>query len=228
MALLQFLKVPKAGLLLIGALMNIIGTMIKGCDTGNIALNILLGHVIGIREDTGVLSEFPLLHWFIVYAAGYVFGDYDRHLVDKKAFYRYVSPVCGLFSITVVAIEMITGSGMMGGEGANVFYHVNPLDVVVCISISFGLLGLFCALKDLWPAWLMRIVESISRNVNTVYLIQWVLVVWIIQVGLRTITGSAYSDHYFAEILLGICLGIVSVLLAEAWTRWKKKRKKKA
>ena len=59
-----------------------------------------------------------------------------------------------------------------------------------------------------------------SRNVNTVYCIHWVLVWWVVDLLLYCVKGNCWLKPLPAY-LLGLALSIASMLLAEVWNKFK-------
>ncbi len=209
--------------------MSLVGNFLRNIDTSNNVLNIILGHFVGVEDksgDTYIISDFPLVIWFLFYAFGFVFGYYYKRLKDKGKFYLIVSPACVIISFGFAAREIIGGFGMMMGEGANVFYHMNTVEAVMCIMAFVGLLGLHYFISKYVPAKLRPPIESISRNVNSVYCIHWVLVWWSVDLVIYCIKGDTYLKPLPA-FALGCLLSLASILLAELWSRIKAKRKKR-
>ena len=170
--------------------MSLIGTLFRSVDLHNTVLNVIAGHFIGIETVSGdpyIYSDFPVIIWFIFYAFGYLFGYYYRRLKDKNKFYLIVSPVCIVISVLFCVWEIRGGFGMMMGEGANVFYHMHTGEAIICILACIGTMMIFWFISKIIPEKLRKPVESISRNVNQVYCIHWVLVWWTVDLALYCI-----------------------------------------
>ncbi|MBQ6265001.1 MAG: hypothetical protein IJK60_06075 [Clostridia bacterium] len=69
-------------------------------------------------------------------------------------------------------------------------------------------------------------VENVSRNVNSVYCIHWVLVFWTVDLLIYNIKPDPYLIPIPAYFL-GLGLSILSILLAEVWSRIKLNCKRK-
>ncbi len=227
MALLQLLKLSPWKIFGVGLILSIVGVFLNDTYYDNVPLNIFLGHFIGIDDGTEtVVSDFPLMLWFLIYAAGYVFGGYLRRAGDKKKFYKYVSAPCLIISIIVYVIEYNVGFGMMGGPGANVFYHLTTIEVFLCIATELGMLGLYYMITEHLPQKAMNMVTAVSRNVTIVYCIQWTLVIWAADVVIYIVRGSKYLGDW-QSLALGLALSFASVILAEVWVRTKNRIKEK-
>ncbi len=206
----------------IALLMNIAAMPLNEIYTDITPLNIFLGHFIGIdNQEETVMSDFPLLIWFLMYATGYVWGVYLKRLKNKDKFYLMISPVCAVVTAVVLPLEYILKFGMMGGPGANVFYHCNTWEMFVCIAVQFAMLGFYHLLSKYIPDKMQEIAFSVSRNVTIVYCIQWTLVWWAADVFIYIMTGSQYMESW-KTLLLGLILSFASVVFAEIWRKFKK------
>lgn len=223
MSLLLYLKLNPPKIMGISLVMSVIGTLFRSVDLHNNVLNVIAGHVIGIETVSGdpyIYSDFPLMIWFVFYAFGYLFGYYYQRLRDKEKFYRTVSPVCLVISVAFCIWEIIGGFGMMMGEGVNVFYHMHTGEAIICIMACIGTMMIFWYVSKIIPQKLRKPIERVSRNVNTVYCIHWVLVWWVVDLLLYCVKGNCWLKPLPAY-LLGLALSIASMLLAEVWNKFK-------
>ena len=229
MALLLYLKLSPPKIFAVSLALNLIGTIFRSVDLHNNVLNVIAGHIIGIETVSGdpyIYSDFPLLIWFLFYAFGYLFGYYYRRVKDKKKFYLSFAPACLVISIAFCAWEIVGGFGMMMGEGANVFYHMHSLEAIICIMACVGTMMLFYFVAQIIPEKFRKPIESVSRNINSVYCIHWVIVWWVIDLALYCIKGDTYLKPVPA-FFLGLALSVISMLLAEVWSRAKTYYKRK-
>ena len=217
MALFQHFHMSRRMILAAGALLSLIGTPFNGLDTGNQALNVLLGHFVGVEDAAGeVYSDFPLLLWFFSYASGYVCAYYLRRLRNKNQFYKLVTPVCLGLSVVVMTVESVNGFGMMGENGANVFYHMLLPEAFVCVCCSLGMMGLYHLMFRNAGHRFRHAVIVVSRSLTTIYVIQWTLVWWSVDLIVYVMRGSKWIDPLPA-LLLGVVLSAASALLAGLW-----------
>ncbi len=229
MALLLYLKLTPGKIFLISLGLNIVGTVFRSVDVNNNILNVILGHFTGVETVSGdpyIYSDFPLLIWFIFYAFGYLFGYYYQRLKNKARFYNIVSPICFVIAFAFCAWEIKGGFGMMMGEGANVFYHMTTPEAFICILAFIGVLNIPFYLSKIIPEKLKKPIERVSRNINSIYCIHWVLVFWTVDLLIYCIKGDPYLKPGTAYIL-GLGLSIASMLLAEVWSAIKIKIKGK-
>ena len=226
MASLEALKLSQKKILIFGTVLLIIGNLTDGADFHHPVINVIMGHFIGIDVPGElVVSDFPLFFWFFVYALGMVFGSYLIRLSDKDKFYRIVTLPAALITIPALIYEYNHLTSMMGGPGANVFYHPAVYDVALCIGavfISFGI-GHF-VMKHL-PLDVKMWVYSISKNITAIYFFQWVLVWWFADLFLVLLKGDTYMDVW-PTFAVGVVLSALSVWLGDRWMNFYKSRKK--
>ena len=229
MSLLLYLKLNPPKIMAVSLALSIIGTFFRSVDLHNNVLNVIFGHIIGVENASGdpyIYSDFPLLIWFIFYAFGFIFGYYYQRLKDKKKFYNIVSPICIVIAAVFCLWEIKGGFGMMMGEGANVFYHMNTVEAFICIIAFIGTLMVSYYLAKIIPEKLRKPIESVSRNVNSIYCIHWVLVWWTVDLLIYNLKGDPYIRPVPAYFL-GLALSIISMLLAQVWTQIKTNFKRK-
>lgn len=227
MAFLKWLKLSPWKIFFVALAINIIAMFLNNLYFDNMVLNIFLGHFIGIDDGTEtVVSDFPVMIWFLMYACGLVYGGILRRMKDKKRFYKYVSVPCLLVTIAVYIFQYVRGFGMMGGPGANVFYHLTTPEIFLCIGTEFGMLGIYYMITERVSDKVMDMITAVSRSVTIVYFIQWTLVMWVTNVLIYIAFGSKYLDSW-KSLIVGLVLSFASVILAEQWVRFQKKRKEK-
>ncbi len=221
--LLLKLRLSKAGLFLTALLMSAAAVFLNGIDVGSPAGNIFLGYLMGTEDAAGkVASDFPLFNWFIVPVCGYLFGDVLRHVKDKKMFYGIFSSICGAAALVYFIIGIHFKLGMFG-EGENCYYHITTWDTAASLAAAVGILGVYHVILRHIPGKVMGVVSMISRNINAIYCIHWVLLSWIVMVGLYAARGTQELP-VLVTLLLGSGIIVVSIFIAYFWSsRWKNK-----
>ncbi|MBD5521910.1 MAG: acyltransferase [Lachnospiraceae bacterium] len=222
-ALFVKLHMSNAAMILVCLAMSFLGTFLKGLDVGSPAGNIFLGYLIGTEDPAGaVFSDFPLFNWLIVPVSGYVFGGLLLHVKNKNLFYGILSTV-GILVCIVYFPPAISGGWGMFGEGQNCYYHIITVDVLVSIAAAIGMLGIYHVVAPRLPKRMTDCVGEISRNINVVYCIHWVFVMWITNVILYILRGTQELPVTLA-LLLGTGISIVSIVAAHFWSATKAKQ----
>lgn len=221
-ALFRKLKLKDWHMVVIALLASVAGTMLNGIDVNSALGNIFIGYLIGTEDLAGmVMSYFPLLNWLIFPVSGYVFGKRLLRLKDKNMFYGILSAICIPTAVLYYAIGIIYERGMFG-EGQNCYYHLQFSDAIGAILSTLGVLGICHLLVQYLPEWVRRLSESISRNVNSIYCIHWIFVVYITNLGLYIRRGTQELPVGLT-LLLGVAIEIASIFIANMWWRIKKR-----
>ncbi len=224
-AALRWLKVSDALMFIIALGMSLVSMLFNGVDVNSVFGNIVLGFFIGAEDAAGmVYSDFPLMNWFIVPVVGYLFGKTLLHVKDKKKFYLMISPALLLLTI-VYFINGIQNKVGMFGEGQNCYYHIITSDVLISLCAVIGLLGVYYAIHKYIPTIVMKCMQDISRNMTYVYCIHWVIIGFVVNVGLYVITGTQELSVP-AILLMSFIISVVSILIAHIAAKKMKARTK--
>ncbi len=229
LGLLLHFKIPEKWIAGLALVMSVAGSLIRHFDTGSTALNIALGHVIGTEDTAGlyVMSDFPLLNWFIVPLCGYFFGKILIKVEDKGAFYARISPIPLVASTAFFIIEYFYGFGQMNSGrtllySENCYYHALWYDALAYAAFAVGVLGLnFLILKHISRR-LHAFIISLSKNITHVYIIHWFLVVMSTNVVLYAIRGTQELSTG-PTLLLSLLIFLIAYPLALLWGRKSKK-----
>ena len=224
-ALFVRLGLPDRFIILISLVASLIGWGLNDTDLGSIAANIIFGHLIGTEDAAGlVISDFPLLNWLLVPAAGYVFGKLLLRVRDKDTFYRNIFPLPLILSSAFLTVEYFFEFGMNRPGGENTYYHATTYDVAAFIALNVGLIGLYHfagrALSEKAKVFFFRV----SRGITSIYCIHWVFVVWITNVLLYVLLGTQELPVP-QTLLLSFAILLVTLALSELW--WKNKERRK-
>lgn len=228
---LQYLKLKDRWMLLVAVLMSVAGSFIRHFDTGNNAANIALGHFIGTEDSAGlyVMSDFPLLNWFIVPLCGYLFGKLLLYINDKKSFYLRLFPIPLIASVAFFVIEykfefgqMASGETLLFSE--NCYYHALWYDAIGYVAFAIGILGAYYFAMKIMPGFLKKFVVSLSRNITRVYVIHWFFVVMLTNVVLYSIRGTQ-DLPIGPTLLLSLIIFLITYPLSLLWERLSMKRR---
>ena len=216
-ALAKKLKWKDSTLLIIAAVASVIGALLKWTTTGNMYIDQFTGYIWG-NDDAQ--TYFPFLNWIIFPVFGYLFAKVFRHLADKKTFYLKSSIVGGVFGLgyLIAAYVFKFSFGMYGENGY--YYFLGPIDTIAVLLLVIGIFGfdyLMLPIQDTMP---VRALRDMSKNINTVYCIQWTLI---------GVTGILLSGVIFPEDGLAFVpmtfLAAVVVMLSGVIAHWYQKKK---
>ena len=231
LGLLKKLKTPLWGMLLIAVAMSIAGTFLQDYNVDNLPLNLFLGWFVGMVDSTGLdtSSYFPLFNWFIMVVAGYAFAAVLKRVKDKNKFYLVFSLV-GLIIVAIYcAIGIPFGIGVFG-ESFICTYHIRIYDALVSVFGAVAVFGMYFALSKILPQFLLNGASALSKYINTVYCIQW-----IIYGDITVIFEVCAPDFVFDAIyVVLIAIGVIVISTTLAWLyksvlpRVREKNKQKA
>jgi len=177
-ALLKKLNIPPIGVCAIAAIMQAIGLLIGSSIEFNTAFEIYL---FGLFVKTGSPSCFPLLLWFIYPSLGLLYAKYLRHIKDLDKFYGGV-----LLISTALLISFCTTLHFINYDIRNLFmlandavYTITFLHVILeicCIMITASIIHFFVKYINL-PL-IDKLLTFMSKNLNNIYITQWMFVLW--------------------------------------------------
>lgn len=203
----------------------LVGSMCAGYDTGDNNINALLGLFIpaGAPDGQDCVSAFPFLNWIIFPVVGILFGKLLRHSTDSDKFYGLVLAVT--LPLTIFYGWYSLAKGFMPFSGGHYFWPTIA-DSVFFIAYDLCIISLLHFLSRVIPVAVFSPLAALSRQINTVYCISWVVIVWTaIPVLLATDMNGIDS---LAAYPIGIVITAVSYGLALLWSRYKNRRKEKS
>ena len=216
-ALAKKRKWKDSTLLMIAAVASVLGALLKWTATGNMYIDQFTGYIWG-NDDAQ--TYFPFLNWIIFPVSGYLFAKGFRHLADKKAFYLKTSIAGGVLGLgyLILAYVFQFSFGMYGENGY--YYFLGPVDTIAVLLLIIGIFGfdyLLSSVQDTFPVQALR---DMSKNINTVYCIQWTVI---------GVTGILLSGVIFPEDGLSFVpmtiLAAVIVMISGVAAHWYQKKK---
>ncbi len=194
-------------LLLIGAVLAVLNYFFPHVDTGNYALNLILGSFFYLDD----YSTFCLCGWYLFVAVGLFFGRILKKVTDQDRFYRRLLVISG--GITVIYIALTWRFGLCFLTRGHEYYNASPMEAVGLLSIDFFFLSAFYFLLKKVDVSQFGIFLEMSRNLTTIYFIHWIILGFVDMLFCYML-GFVFS--YPVIYAFGAGLLVISTLLA----RW--------
>ena len=208
-------------ILLVALILSLIGTFIN-LEFSNMYLKQILGHFIG-TEGYKIVSCFPVLNWFMVPVVGILFGNYLIRCTDKNQFYKKIFLPTSLLSLIFMAVGLVTRSGMFSSTGGKVYeklqyLHISTPDVLIMLIFVLFLISFFYFLLPFFPRKVEQLIKIVSRNVTNIYIIQWALLLLLIN-PLNDVLKIKPNLIFCVLVIIG--LTSLSILLSEIYVKMK-------
>ena len=214
---LKKLKLREVHMLAISGVLSVIGTAIPFIDTGNYALNWLIGHFVFTTPDA---CGFPFLYWYIFVAAGMFFGSILRRTEDPDRIYKRLLIISSCIMVVYIALTVCFGVFFLCRDRQ--YYATNLLEAAGLLSIDLSLLSVFYFLLKHFPASKFRVFLEMSRNITPIYIIHWCIIGFVDSIFcyLFEISFPWPVIYVFAGLLI-----VLSGWLAKLWTERKRSAK---
>ena len=220
MGLFKKWKIEPFYQMMIGLLMAGAGEILAGVSTGYEWIDAICGLVWGTND----WACFPLLNWFIFPAAGVFFGEILMHCNDKKKLYIRLLPI-GAIGVALSYYLNITDYNAYYPLGS--YYSMGIKNVFFGLCYPMFLFALCYFITEKSNLGKNRFVTFACRNLNTLYCISWVLILWTAYVGY--FLSGAQRDGQISGIdftLLTVGVFVFSFLLCYLWKAFTGKHKK--
>ena len=208
-------------MLLVGISLSLIVSYHPDVTLHNMYLNQLLGNFI---ETTGqnIVSCFPFLNWFIIPAAGMLFGNDLKRCNDKDKLYKLILMYTSITTIILLILGFITREGMFAITGGTVpeklsYLHLSTQDIILLIVIILLAGSLFYFLSKRASPKINNFITRTSKNVTSIYLIQWALILSLTYIN----QFIDVESNMILRILTFLAVIIFSVVMAEGYQKIK-------
>ena len=220
MGLFKKWKIEPFYQMMIGLLMAGAGEILAGVSTGYEWIDAICGLVWGTND----WACFPLLNWFIFPAAGVFFGEILMHCNDKKKLYIRLLPI-GAIGVALSYYQSITDYNAYYPLGY--YYYMGIKNVVYGLCYPMFLFALCYFISEKYNLGENRFVTFCSRNLNTIYCISWVLILWTACAGFYLSGGQRVGQiSGIAFTLLTVAVFVFSFVLCYLWKTITGKHKK--
>lgn len=218
-ALLKKLKMKPWMILAVAVLMNAIGGIVAGSFG---TLPAAAQDIIGMCIYTAIEPAFPAFGWYIYPALGICFAHILRYVSNKTVFYGR------MLILSIVNLVFITlGYAKAGLDVTEFFmtsayYEQSPITVLWCLSVVAVCISVYYFLSLAIKGKLQKTVQYISANVNTIYIIQWLIITYSIAI-LVLIDKDVFPSEW--GVLIGLIITTISIAICMLYNKLKVKVK---
>lgn len=182
--------------------------------------------LLGFITFTGKTCAFPLLPWYVYPAAGMVLADILKRTDDRSGIYKKILSVSGAVLVIAVSVLALTGYDLrkVYALANEEYYNHNFIHLIVIMSVVLVELSLaFFIFRGAKETALGRFVRYCGTNLNTIYILQWVL----ISAGVTAVVLFDLGDTGAVGVIpLGLIFAIAAIGLSVLWNKVRKKIKK--
>ena len=214
-ALFKRLKMKPWMILAAAILLNAVGILFSGSGA---ALPDAVQDIIGSCVFTAVEPAFPAFQWYVYPALGLCFAYLLRHVTDKKAFYTRMLFLGASVLAAVTLGCRVAGVRVLDFFMTSAYYAQAPLTCLWCLSVVAVCIPLSYLLSLVLKGKAKTAVQYISSKVNTIYIIQWLVITYSIAL-LVLFDIDALPSVW--GVPLGLVVTAVSILLCMLWNKIK-------
>lgn len=217
-ALLKKLNAKPWQILVVATFLHAIGNLCVGIfDNTPETVQYPLGVLLFTNKETA----FPAFQWYIYPAIGICFGKLLMHITDKDRFYCRMAAISAatLFCVTVGCIRAdVNITNMFMTED---YYSQSLLTTLWCMSIVCLCIPIYYDVSKLIKGRVITSVKYISKNVNTIYILQWLVITYTI--GIMELLQIGVF-HVILGIPISIAIMVVCIAISICWHKVKQKK----
>jgi len=211
-ALMKRLKISNIFATLIVLLMLVVANVLPVVGEGREWYS----YVAGLLWYQSNFTSFPLMQWLPFPMMGVLFGKKLKETDNKRHFYLLT------LAIGIIALALTTCIALRQGIDLRTFFttdyfRMTPLSLTWSLGIVLTLLSAYYFLvRDLGECWLRRLATFCSRNINKIYLWQWILITPISALSLTVLPIDTYWKLFLeAAFVFFACVKIVNKRVSE-------------
>lgn len=204
-ALLKKLKAKSYHILLVAIIFHTIGNLCIGIFDNTPEV---LQYILGLFLFTNSEIAFPSFMWYIYPAIGICFGSILKHITNKAKLYAYVGIFSLVLLLCICAYCLRANVNIVNFFMTDEYFSQSLLTTLWCLSIVFICLSIYYFLSKIIKGKVLIVVKYVSKNVNLIYIIQWLVIAY--SIALMEII-EIESFNVWVGILIGIAFIIVSI-----------------
>jgi hypothetical protein len=186
-------------------------------------------NLFGLIVPTGKWTSFPLTLWIVYPAFGMLFGKYLEKCEDKNQMYRKLIILSMVFFAVYTVGLLYIGFDIRENFALykDSYYHHNIISTLWTLPIIILALSICHFLfSKLEQTKFGEFIRYLSENLNTIYIIQWLIIAYSVAISILLGIDKTYSPIII--IIGGIIVTFVAVIISIPFVRIKRNRKLKA
>lgn len=184
---LKFFKLSNLKILLITILITLFGAFCS--DKFSVQLQpdnlyfLFVGLIVPIKNL--IINEyvaFCFSNWVIYPVLGLLFGEVLKHCYNKKNFYASLLKIFAIIlGLTILGFKFILGQDLISILIQDETYYQQPLAIlpIYLMILMFGVCLAYFVSQVFIKTSLWRVVQYLSKELPTLYIVSWVLIGWI-------------------------------------------------
>ena len=172
----------------------------------------VIQNLLGLFVPTGKWTSFPLTLWLVYPVMGMLFGEVLERCTDKNKLYKSFMELSIVFLTAYTAGLLFFGYDIRSIYALcnDSYYHHNIISTLWILPIIMLALGSsHFLLRNLEIDGLGSFIRYCSVNLNTIYIIQWMLIAY--SVAISIVLGFEKTYNPVIIILGGIIVMIISI-----------------
>ena len=97
-------------------------------------------------------------------------------------------------------------------------------DVIASLCLTVGMIGVYYFILKIFPLKIVHVAWTISENITPIYFTHWVLVSFVVNLGMYVIRGTTLLTPW-QVVGLGTAISIAAIVIAHFFTIWTGRRK---
>lgn len=137
--------------------------------------NYILAAITGLFWGSNELAAFPFTTWIFYPVAGFCFGEILMRQENKDVFYKKIFFVFAtlLCLLIVITYKFSISSGLMTEVS---YYHHTLFSNILFTSFVLVWISLLFYIKKFIPVLVQDVLKRWSLNVNSIYIIHWIII----------------------------------------------------
>ena len=188
----------------------------------------VIQNLLGLLVPTGEWTSFPLTLWLVYPSLGMVFGEYLLKSKDKDKAYRKILICSVVFFAALTSALLYTGYDvrLIYALSENSYYHQSLLSTLWIIPVVMAELAACCLIfRKAEKSRVGTFIRYCSINLNTVYIIQWLIIAYSVAIGI--LVGFEKTRSPMIIITGGITVTIISIMISVPFAKIKKRKSMK-